>query len=593
MDAMAGWAGVVLGRLALAVLQSLPLAALVWMLCRWLPRLGAARRCWLWWLVSLQLLAGLVWPAPVMLHWLPAPAAAEPAVAMPALPPMPADALSLPPASAPVAAAGTAWSGLVPLVLLSIWAVGVLWMAWRSLRDWRAVRRRIAEASPLVPGPVQQRCRELARRLRVAPPALRLSGAIDSPQLVGVLEPHLLLPARMLPLLPDDAIDMALRHELAHLQRRDLLWGWWPALAQHLFFFHPVAHLAAREYALAREAACDAAVLADPRVAPQDYGRLLLQFGVAPRAVAVAGAASPDFVALKRRLVMLQSHVPAWRVAGPLLVAVVGALGVMPYRVVAQPELDPAQRANQAASSRPAASPAPAPAAAIAAPAPAPEPAALPRPPAPPAAPTAPEAPPMPEPPAPPKPPRPDAGMSLIELDDGRALAWVLIEDGHTHAVGQSPDVAAARRLREGNAPVWWFRQGDARYVVRDPGTIARLKRAYEPVTALGRQQGELGRQQGALGGKQGELGAQIAALAARQAQLATGGGRDAAGQEALSSRIEALAERQRTLGEQQRELGDRQSAIGERQKAAVEGLLDEANRLAAETVRNGTAQRL
>ena len=57
-----------------------------------------------------------------------------------------------------------------------------------------------------------------------------------------------------------DDLDMALTHELIHLQRRDLWWGLLPAVSQHLFFFHPLVHVAAREYALAREEACDGAV---------------------------------------------------------------------------------------------------------------------------------------------------------------------------------------------------------------------------------------------------------------------------------------------------------------------------------------------
>jgi hypothetical protein len=34
---------------------------------------------------------------------------------------------------------------------------------------------------------------------------------------------------------------MALAHELAHLRRGDLWLGWLPAIAQRLFFFHPLA----------------------------------------------------------------------------------------------------------------------------------------------------------------------------------------------------------------------------------------------------------------------------------------------------------------------------------------------------------------
>ena len=112
-----------------------------------------------------------------------------------------------------------------------------------------------------------------------APPRVRLSASIESPQLIGPWRPVMVLPAHYAQSIQGDELDMALTHELVHLQRRDLRWGLAPAVAQHLFFFHPLAHLAAREYALAREAACDAAVIAGHRHCAQAYGRLLVRLG--------------------------------------------------------------------------------------------------------------------------------------------------------------------------------------------------------------------------------------------------------------------------------------------------------------------------
>ena len=64
---------------ALALLRQLAQAAVmgtlfvlaVWVLCRLAPRLPAGVRCALWWLASLKLLLGLVWPAPLTLPLLP------------------------------------------------------------------------------------------------------------------------------------------------------------------------------------------------------------------------------------------------------------------------------------------------------------------------------------------------------------------------------------------------------------------------------------------------------------------------------------------------------------------------------------------
>src|SRR3990170_3363684 len=94
--------------------------------------------------------------------------------------------------------------------------------------------------------------------------------------------------------------------ELAAHPRGDPALGCVPALAERIFFFHPLVRLAAREYAFWREAACDAAVLTALGTMPQAYGRLLLDLGVAqPPATLSAAGAAWSFSNLKRRIVML------------------------------------------------------------------------------------------------------------------------------------------------------------------------------------------------------------------------------------------------------------------------------------------------
>ncbi|WP_232309609.1 M56 family metallopeptidase, partial [Luteibacter yeojuensis] len=129
---------------------------------------------------------------------------------------------------------------------------------------------------------------------------------------------------------------MALMHELAHIRRGDLLLGGVPALARTLFFFHPVAHVAVREYALCREAACDALAVDRGRLAPGMYGRLLLRLGVAPHPHHALPGASPTFRILKRRLDMLgQSQGARPRAITTLLVAALAIAAALPWRVVA------------------------------------------------------------------------------------------------------------------------------------------------------------------------------------------------------------------------------------------------------------------
>ena len=74
MHALDELAHTLLLRLAWSSLQAVLLIALLVLLIHLLPRLSAALRCTLWWLVGLQLIVGLVWHAPLQLALLSPPA---------------------------------------------------------------------------------------------------------------------------------------------------------------------------------------------------------------------------------------------------------------------------------------------------------------------------------------------------------------------------------------------------------------------------------------------------------------------------------------------------------------------------------------
>ncbi|MFX5602942.1 M56 family metallopeptidase, partial [Acinetobacter baumannii] len=54
---------------------------------------------------------------------------------------------------------------------------------------------------------------------------------------------------------------LVLRHEQIHLQRRDVCMNTLFALAQCLFWFNPLIHVAGRCFRLDQELACDALVI--------------------------------------------------------------------------------------------------------------------------------------------------------------------------------------------------------------------------------------------------------------------------------------------------------------------------------------------
>src|SRR6185312_9361163 len=306
-----------------------------------LPRLSAAMRCTLWWLVGAQLLAGMVWHAPLQLRLLSPPAVERTLDAAVVSTPAPANLLVNATASVaaaphenraptPASPAAPRWLAHAPLALALLWLAGLLAQLPAIVRQGWQARRLLRESTPVANASLQAQCATQAHALGLRrAPALRASAAIASPQVLGWRRPTILLPTGQ----------------------------------------------AMREYSLAREAACDAQVLAQPDIEPQRYGRLLLQLGVAhPLRAGLAGA-SPSFGNLKRRLTMLQHTpmLPRQRVQGWLLVAVIAIAGVLPYRVTAAAPDQPAPPARSASTAwmapPPPAPPAPPPATAPALPA--------------------------------------------------------------------------------------------------------------------------------------------------------------------------------------------------------------------------------
>lgn len=615
MDVIA-LADAMIDRVLAVGLQSLVLAALVWALCRYLPRLDARTRAWLWWLVATQMVVGLVWLAPVALPLLPA----EPAVAAaaPVVVAMAADAsTSVAPAMAVMPAPATQASRIdTGVLLLAAWLAGIAVMLANTLRHAWRLRQQIQRARPCRDRRVRAVYDALVHRLGIAEaPALLVSDEIDSPMLARPWRPVLMLPAASLVAMGDDDLHMALHHELAHLQRRDLWWAWMPALAQHLFFFHPVAHLAAREYAFAREVACDAAVLEDEQHAAHDYGRLLVKLGVSTSPAPALAGASPTFRILKRRLLMLQQTASPLRAGALALTLGIVALAAVPYRVtartspVAVPVVATAATPAPATVATPASAATPA-TAAYAAAAPRPIVVAdardMPAPPAPPAPPPPPARPKVAAPPPPPPPAPPKQVSGIWSIGDSRGGdAYVLIDGDDVSMAGHSEDIRTAQRLQQGNAPVLWVRKNGKQYVVRDAATVQQMKAAHAPVQALGEQQGKLGEQQGALGERQGELGAKQGELGVRMSEIATGQAaaalrgedtRDAAHDrrmKALADQQEALARQQEALARQQEPLARQQEALARKQVAASDKMQRDVDRLLGEAIRSGKAQQL
>ncbi|WP_420128240.1 M56 family metallopeptidase [Longimicrobium sp.] len=564
-----------LSLLIRASLEGTVLAACVWLACRALPRLSPGVRALLWWCVAAKFVVSLVWLSPVAVPVLPraaadAPVAGAGVTAATSLSPPRADKGAVRPAPLPVRDPGAPeipWTAIV----VGVWALGLGFSLLRTAQSWRRTRAVVARSLPGDPG-LHAMVHELSGRLALRRTAdVRVSAEVGTPLVVGGRRPVILVPATAFAALPADQQRMALCHELAHLKRGDVWLGCVPAAAERCFFFHPLARLAAREYAFWREAACDEAVLTTLGASPQGYGRMLLALGVSRQTATFSAAgAAWSFQNLKRRLTMLtRTSSPSRRgrvlAAGAVALAM---LAIVPIRAVAR-SASPAEPVPSRTAGPVAALPA---AAAMRA--------ALPATPA--------------ESPA----PRADAPAAvtadIAEPAESRSqeqLHFVLFHDGENTTVnGSSRDIDRARRHRRSGEQLLWFRYGGREYVVRDAGVLRQVNELWEPMGRIGAQQGRIGAQQGEIGeaqsrigerqgeigARQGEIGARQAVVGARLARLAA---READGVSA-SERREIEREREQ-LEAQSHDLGREMEALGRQMQAASEPMRDRGQEMA------------
>ena len=128
------------------------------------------------------------------------------------------------------------------------------------------------------------------------------SGQTDTPMLVGILHPHVVLP-RLAYVKNGMKPELCgiLRHELTHLRHLDPLWSFCRAAAVTVYWWNPFVWLAAFVSGRDAELACDEAVAA--KLSPAQrvaYARAIL--AQAPRKAAALSLAGPP---VKERIVFL------------------------------------------------------------------------------------------------------------------------------------------------------------------------------------------------------------------------------------------------------------------------------------------------
>jgi beta-lactamase regulating signal transducer with metallopeptidase domain len=152
-----------------------------------------------------------------------------------------------------------------PRWILLAWAAGMVWSLVTLIRSWRRARR------------LRSRCVEFpSAGLPDEFRSLRVLTGTTVPMTVGLFRPAVLLPAGAVTW-PEAQRTAILRHEAAHVSRRDVLWAAAAHVALAPVWWNPLAWRTRKALARLREEACDDAVVR-AGVAPHGYAELLLRF---------------------------------------------------------------------------------------------------------------------------------------------------------------------------------------------------------------------------------------------------------------------------------------------------------------------------
>jgi beta-lactamase regulating signal transducer with metallopeptidase domain/thiol-disulfide isomerase/thioredoxin len=176
-------------------------------------------------------------------------------------------------------------------LLVFVWAAGVLLLSLRYLIERHQIRRIIRTAVP-VTDPRTVSLLQSIRSRSCSTGRQRTTDFSGSPQLLchsstavpivaGIVSPKILLPVGY-GKWETERLRIVLRHELAHIDRRDLLFNVVSYVACTVYWFNPLVWLAARRMHLERELACDDLLLQSGESA-DGYATSLVEIAAAAR----------------------------------------------------------------------------------------------------------------------------------------------------------------------------------------------------------------------------------------------------------------------------------------------------------------------
>lgn len=244
-------------------------------------------------------------------------------------------------------AASIDWEFVVAVSSLSLWSLGVVLLLSRGVIAHVRFALRVRSCPPIedqfVRSPLLEECDSIGlRRPKVVEAAF-----LQSPAVFGFWKPTICLPVNLATQLSEQELRWVLRHELAHIKRRDSLWLSVAFLMRALHWYNPLAwFVASRLQALAEESADDVAVRNSQQDTWTDYARMLLHFaekgGPKPSRAAVGLLCMAAGNGLPKRIEMLIQRRPTrlilTRVFAWLAIVGLAIVGLTDQMVVADAE---------------------------------------------------------------------------------------------------------------------------------------------------------------------------------------------------------------------------------------------------------------
>lgn len=167
-------------------------------------------------------------------------------------------------------------------LLLIAWTAGAVIVLGRVLLGLAAVQWMSRRTAVVTDAPWSSQARALAASLGLTSVRFLRSPTASMPMAWGILRASILMPADV-DAWPADRLRLVLLHELAHVKRRDCATHVFAQIACAVYWFNPLAWIAARRLRTERERACDDLVLS-AGTRGSDYANELLEVARVMRA---------------------------------------------------------------------------------------------------------------------------------------------------------------------------------------------------------------------------------------------------------------------------------------------------------------------